>query len=113
MAASSPTGQEPPNGKASSTGEPLAEHANGSGMVESRFYIVCAIFLAGRLSATAKNGWEVGGRRGVKLAIGMGSHWLNMHTLQQCACKTRRPSTFILRGDTIPIQSLYVGNAHM
>ena len=35
------------------------------------------------LSATAKNGWEGGGRRGVKLAIGMGSHWLDisLHTV--------------------------------
>ena len=29
-------------------------------------------------SETAKNGWEGGGRRGMKLLEGMGSHWLNM-----------------------------------
>ena len=51
----------------------------------SRLYSVCD-FLGGRwastmasvLSATAKNCWEGGGRRGVKLAVAMGSHWLNM-----------------------------------
>ena len=34
--------------------------------------------MASALSATAKNGWEGGGRRGMKLLEGMGSHWLNM-----------------------------------
>ena len=33
---------------------------------------------ASDLSETAKNGWEGGGRRGMKLLEGMGSHWLNM-----------------------------------
>ena len=37
---------------------------------------------ASPLRATAKNGWEGGGRRGVKLAVAMGSHWLNMQCVE-------------------------------
>ena len=39
--------------------------------------------MASVLSATAKNGWEGGVRRGVKLAVAMGSHWLNMQCVEE------------------------------
>ena len=39
--------------------------------------------MASVLSATAKNGWEGGRRRGVKLAVAMGSHWLNMQCVEE------------------------------
>ena len=55
------------------------------GKVEVLDYIASATFWGPRasttasdLSATAKNGWVGGGRRGMKLSEGMGSHWLNM-----------------------------------
>ena len=39
--------------------------------------------MASVLSATAKDGWEGGRRRGVKLAVAMGSHWLNMQCVEE------------------------------
>ena len=39
--------------------------------------------MASVLSATAKNGWEGGGRRGVKLAVAMGTKPLAEHAMRR------------------------------
>ena len=38
--------------------------------------------MASVLSAAANNGWEGGGKRDVKLAVAMGSHWLNVQCVE-------------------------------
>ena len=71
--------------------KPLAEHAMRRGGVHVKPPEALQVYtwgwrastMASVLSATAKNGWEGGRRRGVKLAVAMGSHWLNMQCVEE------------------------------